>query len=236
MKRILLIILICFSLTSFSQFSSIGILSSSANNQIDLTTGLFAAWNLNETSGTDVVPYVGTIHGTISGGVTVNQTGYEGKCYLFGGTNGKLDMTSTPSLDLENTNFSIGFRIKVGDITAAKYILVKSYDDYNIIINSDESIEFGILGGGTKIRTLYDFIPLNTWTSVIITYNKTSYLTKIYINGIEVSSGTLDALGTTPGDKLFVGSNFTGGEYFSGYLDQLYFWNVELTPTQAAAW
>ena len=47
-------------------------------------------WNLNETSGLIAYDSVGGAHGTISGGVTLNQSGAVGKGMLFDGVDGNI--------------------------------------------------------------------------------------------------------------------------------------------------
>lgn len=48
-------------------------------------------WMLNETSGLIARDSIGGVNGTISGGVTLNQTGVGGgKCMVFNGVNGKI--------------------------------------------------------------------------------------------------------------------------------------------------
>ena len=53
--------------------------------------GAVAYWPLDETSGTTAFDKVGTRHGTISGGVTLNQAGVNGsKCMTSNGTTGTI--------------------------------------------------------------------------------------------------------------------------------------------------
>ncbi|WP_179336660.1 LamG-like jellyroll fold domain-containing protein [Winogradskyella ludwigii] len=76
-------------------------------------------------------------------------------------------------------------------------------------------------------------LNLNTWNHVVGTFN--NGIIKIYVNGVEVNSGTTiytsiptSSLDYAIGEDIFVNQN----EYFSGQIDELSIWNKALKPSE----
>jgi Concanavalin A-like lectin/glucanases superfamily len=74
---------------------------------------------------------------------------------------------------------------------------------------------------------------LNTWTHLVVTYNATTHLMSLYVNGTLIGTAT----NTTPWDAtgtLNIGSAGTAS-FFPGELSDVQAWNYALNPTQITA-
>jgi len=95
-------------------------------------------WSLNDESGLVAVESVSGANGTISGGVTLNQTGAVGKSMLFNGTTGKV--ITTPVTITPTTSFEWWFKTTNGaDITFWGIPLAASND--RILVNTNTATQ-----------------------------------------------------------------------------------------------
>ncbi|HSH01807.1 MAG TPA: LamG-like jellyroll fold domain-containing protein [Anaerolineae bacterium] len=70
-------------------------------------------------------------------------------------------------------------------------------------------------------------LPIDEWFHLAITFGST---TRIYINGVEVDSGSFIAAGNRR--YLKIGSNINGDDYFEGYLDDIRSYTTVLSASQ----
>jgi hypothetical protein len=77
-------------------------------------------------------------------------------------------------------------------------------------------------------------MPQNSWFHVAGTYDGTE--THAFINGVEIGSGFTPngPLNTPSNQPLYVASNPTGGDYFTGSIDEVRVWNVARTAVEIA--
>ena len=104
---------------------------------------------------------------------------------------------------------------------------------YGLLI-SDGSCGFGnkinLLIGGLNCDALSStaVMPNNSWTYLTLTRENTTW--KLYINGVFSKSSTVDP--ATPTGEAYIGGGITGGSFFSGYIDDVAFWNTALTADE----
>ncbi|MBL7944412.1 MAG: LamG domain-containing protein, partial [Flavobacteriales bacterium] len=84
-----------------------------------------------------------------------------------------------------------------------------------------------IVSGGSQI-------PLNTWTHVACTYNYPESQLKIFINGVQVGSGT-SYYSTNSSAYQYVGSYDGGNYFFGGRMDDVTLWNYDKSPAEIAS-
>lgn len=86
-----------------------------------------------------------------------------------------------------------------------------------------------VTGGESNFSTAKDAIPYDgSWCHVAMTWDQTSGVWKIYVNGIDVKTHNW-----TPGYSLSTSGNLTfGGQYKAPYLDYFQVFNRALTPTE----
>jgi hypothetical protein len=199
-------------------------------------TGLVAAYNFNQGSGTQLLDVSGMgNNGTITG-AQWNTAGRSGGALQFNGTSNSVAVADANSLDLTNgmtieawvypTVQPTGWRTIVAKETAGAVV-------YYMHAGSDSSNRpatggrFGnaeqVLYGGTRLAA-------NTWVHVAATYDGIAQ--RLFINGVQVATrNQTGALGTSTG-VLRIGGNSVYGEYFQGRIDDLRIYNRALTAQQ----
>ncbi|MEQ9303114.1 MAG: LamG domain-containing protein, partial [Marinoscillum sp.] len=75
--------------------------------------------------------------------------------------------------------------------------------------------------------------PENVWTHIALTFNSSSNLGNLYVNG-EIVAADLDASGIVPftGTQLFIGGDPNSSEMFPGAIDEVRIWDVERTQSE----
>ncbi|MGB3466290.1 MAG: LamG domain-containing protein, partial [Cyclobacteriaceae bacterium] len=73
-------------------------------------------------------------------------------------------------------------------------------------------------------------IPNSVWTHVAFTYDGS--LIRFYLNGELSSSGTPDGLFITASNSLYIGTDNTIDNFFSGNIDEVRLWNTVRTPEE----
>ncbi len=205
------------------------------------TTGLVAAYNFNEGSGSTVTDLSGhNLTGTIVGATWTNQGKY-GNALSFNGTSGYVDLGNPAALQL------------TGSMTLEAWVKAAATppDDGQIIAKSDNSSgwqlkttadagpqNFGATvtnSSGARARRFSNTVrALNTWYHVAGVYDASARTLTIYINGV-LENGTL--LGTVPAANLNAAVNAnigrrTGGFYFNGIIDEVRIYNRALSAAE----
>lgn len=107
-------------------------------------------------------------------------------------------------------------------------------------INANNQLVFGInrfsAGGWTFLNSPQNSISLNEWQHVAISYSPSTSTMKIYIEGIEVASATLNTSNPTASPGLLrIGASENGGGQFDGYMDNFRAWENELDAAEVLA-
>ena len=108
-------------------------------------------------------------------------------------------------------------------------VIYKGNDNYYLEGTSDQSGRPG--GGGTFGTTVgTSALPVNTWTHLAVTYDKTTV--RLYVNGTQVSSLAATGAIASSTNPLSIGSDAIWGQYFSGLIDDVRVYNTALTAAQ----
>ena len=204
------------------------------------TSGLVAAYSLNQGSGTTVADSSGNgFTGTISG-ATWTTSGKYGSALSFNGTKAYVDLLNPDALRL------------TGSMTLSAWVFPTTIpgDDGQIIAKSNNSggwqlkttpdtgvRTFGIAlsSGKTPVqRYSKTVVTLNTWYHVAGVYNAASKTLDIYVNGAldnGVLTGTIPAKQTNSTVNVNIGRR-TGGYLFGGTIDEVRVYNTALTQAQ----
>lgn len=197
--------------------------SAVVQNWSGLKTGMTSAWEFDEPSGTTATAAVGTLAGSAVGGVTVNQTGKIGKCWVLDNVNGYINFASDALIDLTN-NWSISIWFKATDYSTNRYIFTKGTGVYAVRVNST----------GPQLRVLTTaltptaanattFTPTaNAWTHLVLTYQNGVGM-KVYWNGVYKETLAMSGTLATDAFSLKIG-RYTGTEIFNGSIDQFIIW------------
>lgn len=109
-----------------------------------------------------------------------------------------------------------------------------------VYINSNNQLVFAInrfsSGGWTYLSTANNTINLNEWQHIAVSYSPANSTMKIFIEGVEVTSTTLNTShpDTSPG-LLRIGASETGSGQFDGYMDDFRAWENELDASEVLA-
>lgn len=79
-------------------------------------------------------------------------------------------------------------------------------------------------------------LALNQWTHVACTWNASTQLAKIYINGVEETTISGGSSSTGTDNMLSIGSRTDGFQYFTGELDEIRIWNTVRTACDIEAY
>ncbi|KAL5246889.1 hypothetical protein ACHWQZ_G018932 [Mnemiopsis leidyi] len=151
-------------------------------------------------------------------------------------------MVSDVAPDTASTEISVSFWIyKPLKFTRARYWLsyaiVEEFNHMIIGVNEHDNLAFYVKGGHTQSRTA---LELSTWHHVAMTWRSIDGLVYIYVNGVQVHSGTTSAGATIKGggtlvlgqEQDAVGGSFDLNQAFSGSLDQLFILSKILTESE----
>lgn len=227
-----------FSVTNLT----VGNTSSSANYCPPGTTDYCASpvseWKLDEGVGTSTVN-TGDIGGTgtVANGTWV--TGKIGKAISFNGSSSTVDLASQTDLTSAGT---VEFWFK--------YDSTKSTSTYERIISTldDSNNEFRVLLNNAAPRQLYwihkkDNITTsylttnfdnNTWHQLTYTSDIGTSFSKVYLDGINISSTTTNVKPFNFSNKWYLGSNAGTNYWFPGLIDQVKIFDYARTPAQIA--
>jgi len=78
-------------------------------------------------------------------------------------------------------------------------------------------------------------VPTNTWTHIAATYNASTSVFRIFINGVQDTTATVaSATPNSNTDSLFIGISGASTP-FAGKIDEVRVWNIELSQPQISA-
>ncbi|MHA2332891.1 MAG: DUF2341 domain-containing protein, partial [Candidatus Hodarchaeales archaeon] len=161
-------------------------------------------WHLNEASGDtqDSTSY-GT-GGTVSGGITQGVDGLIDGAQEYDGTDGQVNYGDPVDghLDFGTGNFSFSMWVYLAPIAQYSYPIYKGSNDDLVSgyclyhRNTDGQLMISAGDGTLRYRTGSSFsIPTNTWLHVVGVIDRGSNLLRLYMNGTELSTTDITAMG-----------------------------------------
>jgi len=208
-----------------------------------LADDIVSYYKLDEASGNAIDADGGT-HNLTETGTIDTQTGIiSGARGVFGNSD-YFSKTGVLSVD-ENTDFTINLWVKK----------IGSAVNHNTLAELGDSGTYGDFGAGIQIRNnqkarIYidkysaattlsvestSVIPLNVWTMVTFTYNGSTELGKLYIDGSFDVSDTNTATGFNVADGFAIGNRFMANPGADvSYIDETGLWNRTLGDTEVS--
>ena len=230
--------------------------SDGINVNVSNTTGLIAAYPLNEPSGTNAIDISGNNHpGTLVNSPTRIAGRYE-QALSFDGTNDYVnvpdhnDFTLNPTQDytwsawVRSNNFNQWSTVwsQTIDQNNFFYFYAHSSNDADAgPVTNGVSVYWWTNNGSNKLvaHSTNNVLTAGQWSHITVTYNasvaQASRFT-IYVNGVDVtnrndisSAGTLATLNPT---NVRIGANQPYGEYINGAIDEVRFYRRLLSAAE----
>lgn len=222
------------------------------NTPTAVDTGLKGYWSFNgqDVSGTTAYDRSGAGNtGTLTNGPTVTP-GKLGQALSFDSTNDYVDFGSPSSLDDLSTMTASAWIYPRSNGTNSVGVIFAKGPRYNPTSNGwvlrmngpgSEALSFRSDFSTTDLErsSVSDFVPLNQWSHVVVTWDGTSTATNahVYLNGVEVPYSTsTDGVGSHRSDaaeSFIVGDG--GGvldSVFDGSIDEVRIYNRALAATE----
>lgn len=212
---------------------------------------LAAHWQLNESSGTQILDNAGSgIHGTAATAswsaaanpvvsivdlygvipgtleaARIDMSGASGRALTNQSAAGGITFTSPPQLT-STGGFSCSTWLKLDQLPSAAgrdmTVAHFSSGDFDITVEQDDLLH---VRSGTQ--DLQASVTAGTWNHVVVTV-ESSLSATLYVNGSSVQSATLDALPDLSG-TFVLGNDNTGSAGLLGALDETALWVMPLT-------
>lgn len=162
-----------------------------------------------------------------------------GNCLSFDGVHDLVDLNYSTN----NLNSPITFTGWVKPGLAGRAVLISGYRCCGGVAERWD-LEFDTDGnsnicwhehGGTDLNCSTSPADLNVWTHFAVVHDQPNRVIKFYINGVLSGTGTIDRTLKSTVDLSFGGRNTgdpSGGLDYTGLLDEVSLWDVELSQTQ----
>ncbi len=197
------------------------------------TNGLVSYWgfngNANDISGNGN-------NGTVAGAtLTADRFGNANSAYNFNGTNNYIYNNNPVNLPLGGTSRTVSAWIKTNSTYWGRMVL-----NYGGAQSSLCEIGIGT-NGGTNINTLYGFggsvvIASNQWVHVVSTYDAATSTSKLFANGVLITTNTTATITPTTNGALWIGRGLfkaaNDAYYWLGQLDDISIYNRALSTTE----
>jgi PKD repeat protein len=201
-------------------------------------SGLVAAYNFNEGSGTRLNDVSGRgNHGTISG-ATWTTSGRYGRALFFDGTNDWVTVNDSSSLDLSSGMTLEAWVYPTRTPTSRTTVLLKEQPSnlaYALYAGSSSNRPMGyVYNSSSQGLSGNSALPLNTWTHIATTYNGSTL--RLYVNGSQVSSRSVSGSIIRTSRSLRIGGNaIWSNEFFRGRIDEVRIYNRALSSSDIQA-
>lgn len=194
---------------------------------------LVAAYAFNEGSGATAADASGTGNtGTIIN-PTWNATGRYGAALAFNGSNRRVDIANSASLQL-TTAMTLEAWVRPTTVNSAwRDVIYKGNDNYYLSATTTTSGRpaGGAIAGGSHVEAFGTAaLAVNTWTHLATTYDGAAL--RLYVNGALVSTVARTGTIATSTNPLQIGGDSIFGQYFAGMIDEVRVYNSALTQAQ----
>ena len=172
-------------------------------------------------------------NGILTNGPTFNSG--NGGSIVFGGTNGYIKPPASTTLQLTNFTLSSWVRINVQNIN--QYIIDTSTSlanglGYSYRIKTDNKIRFWAYDANNALDSNATILS-NMWYNILVTYNNTSKLQSIYINGVfDISNNHTNTFVVSTVTNLQIGGSLVLGGYINGNIAQTSIYNRTLSASE----
>jgi hypothetical protein len=184
-------------------------------------------------------------HGVVEGnGVTRGISGVAGKAIEFNGTDGRVHVAASVSLDFITAG-TIELWVRLDDVSQGFVGSTVSRgtgnNDNNVLMNSscgNMQTIYSTMGGTTNVTSDCNTIAGSTWTHIAVVNNGTTVT--LYLNGVFEKSAPGGYLGPIA-NGLYIGRREQGIFSMDGAIDEVKWWTVarsqaEICGDAGGAW
>lgn len=200
----------------------------------ELLTGLIGYYALNEVSGTAVTDSTGTQNGVTN--ATVNSTGKISQCETFNGTTQCLTVNYNASQALSGATVTVATWVYINTLPSAAghvaYLIrnvhtASPWECVYLIINTSNQAQFHVKNTSNVDFEVTSSVTLaaGQWYHIMGVCPGSGQNLRIYINGVDVSSGAEAFSGTIYtglGGWTFGDAYLAAGSGIAGMLDEIY--------------
>ncbi|MGA4990008.1 LamG domain-containing protein [Nonomuraea bangladeshensis] len=201
--------------------------AASTTSQAD-TTGLVAAYGMNEGTGTTVSDSSG-LGNTGEAESTTWAGGKYGQALSFNGTFSWVAVPHAASLRL-TTGMTLSAWVRPSTVAAWRSVAAKELGSeglsYGLYASTDGSVPTGWAQTSADSWTTADGtspLAVNTWSHLAVTYDNAAL--RLFVNGRQVTQTPLSGAIADDGGALRIGGNNVWGEFFKGLIDEVRIYN-----------
>jgi hypothetical protein len=201
------------------------------------SAGLVAAYSFDEGTGTTAADSSGNGNtGTLVGGATWSTTAKSGKAAGFDGSNDRIDIADSNSLDL-STGMTLEAWVRPTANSSYRTVVLKEVSgELAYSLYAADSDHGARPSGWNRIGSVSRFadgtgtLPLNNYSHIAVTYNGSTLV--FYVNGVATRSTPATGNIQTSTMPLRIGGNMIWGEYFQGQIDDVRVYNRALSASE----
>ena len=192
--------------------------------------GLAAAFSFDEGLGASAADASGNGNTGAVGTASWIASGKFGNALLFNGTNARVTVADSPSLDLTTAMTLEAWVYPTGGAGQWRDVIYKGPDD--IYYLESHTSNGPPATGGTFANPLFGTAvpPLNTWSHLAATYDGTTL--RLYVNGVQVASRAQTGPIATSAGALTIGGDALYGQHFSGRIDEVRIYGTALSASE----
>ena len=200
------------------------------------SSGVVAAYGFNEGTGTTVADASGNGNGGTVSNTTWAPAGKYGGALSFNGTNARVNIPSSTSLQLTNGMTLEAWVNPTTTSSAWRDIIYKGVDNYYLEGTSEvggSAAGGGTFGGGNANAFAPSPLAAGAWSYLALTYDGATL--RFYVNGALVASQAAAGAITASTNPLQIGGDSLFGQYFSGLIDEVRIYKVALSQAAIQA-
>lgn len=143
-----------------------------------------------------------------------------------------------------NTNISFSFDLNLGIVPTSpfmSFVAINSFSGDNVLILGCDDIGRIVVGGTTTTAySAANLITLGTWVHLALTYNSSTGVIKVYLNGSTIIDTAEITLNFSEDDFWTIGADYdlgpsALGDFLQGYIKDFRIYNRPLTSSEVDA-
>jgi len=201
------------------------------------SSGLVAAYSFDEGAGTTAADKSGNgNNGTLINGATWSTTSKFGAAASFDGTNDRIDVIDSNSLDLTSGMTLEAWVRPTANSSYRTVVLKEVSGELAYSLYAADSDHGARSSGWVRVASASHYadgtntLPLNVYSHIAVTYNGSALV--FYVNGVATRSTAVTGNIQISSMPLRIGGNTIWGEYFQGQIDEVRVYNRALSQSE----